>query len=136
MKLKLQVYLAFVGIILICWLGYHFIFESKHYAKYFLQHRILKHVLNFIWLLLITALGYWGLKYSNIKWAKQLWLIINLSVIVFLLLIGLIDLIFSPFNLNIITGFAYLRYFFQSPLPFIMIIALTHVDLKNVNKSY
>ena len=87
--------IALIFIIIICWCGYKFIYEGSNHGENNLawmdKRRLLKHCLNYLWLLLIFIIGYWGLKHQHPIWLIKVWIIFYLTALLVLPAFGIID---------------------------------------------
>ncbi len=97
--------IALIFIMIICWCGYQFIYEGSNHGENNLawmdKRRLLKHCLNYLWLLLIFIIGYWGLKHQHPIWLIKVWIIFYLTALLVLPAFGIIDLLIGGFAKNI-----------------------------------
>ena len=133
MQKNKRVFISLLLIIITCWIGYTIIYEST--LSVFINHyRFIKHVANFLLLISIFIIGNWGLKFYTPIWIFSLWNISYLVIIVILLLLGILDIFLYSFLLNFKVAIAYLRFFFQSPMPYLSLLLISKLDFE-VKKS-
>jgi hypothetical protein len=133
MKKSKRFYIALALIATISWLGYTIIYESK-FSILINNHRVLKHTCNFFWLICVFYIGKIGLKNHEPVWIYSLWTVSYTVIISLLFLLGLADLFLTSFLLNIKVGIAYLRFFFQSPMPFLLLLIISKLDFDVLKK--
>lgn len=83
-----------------------------------------KHAINLSLLIAVGIIGYWGIRFQYMPWLRQMWLLIYLLVLCFILFFGLIDLISKFTNRNFRDFVGYTRAFFTSPLPYAIALFL------------
>ncbi len=71
-------------------------FAGNYYLKEPLVKNVTKqslqwYLLDMVWLLLMIAIGYYGLKYHEFKWLRPVWLIVN-GLLLLLLLVNKVTL--------------------------------------------
>lgn len=68
-------------------------FVTPAIARLSIQQAALKHGWNFLWLMVVAAIGWWGLKVYRESWTARLWLPLYGISCAVLLLAGVIDLL-------------------------------------------
>jgi|GEM_PF-2264943 len=124
--------IAIVLMVIVNWIGYRFMYEDAT-AKQFLDgRRLLKHILNFSWLLIIYLIGYYGWYSYKYIWVKKTWTVIYGFVVIIMIVLGMVDLLIGSFKLDMKDAIGLCRFFFESPMPFSL---LWFVCSRNDNKK-
>lgn len=114
--------IAFVIILILSWVAY-----QGYETKYF--YRIpfyAKHLINFGLLALIALAGWYGLAGHSQKWMSGLWILLYSVVIMFMVVIGLIDLRLKFEISNFREMVHDLRMFFTTPVPFAFLLFINY----------
>jgi hypothetical protein len=109
---------SFLLILILCWIGFRFLYENDY-----INHvpRISRHAYNFSWLALTGLIGYWGWHNYKVTWVKPLWLFSYSGVIILMITLGIIDLVIGTVSANFKDIIGYTRFFFTSPMPFMIL---------------
>ncbi|MBN8837280.1 MAG: hypothetical protein J0I09_08480 [Sphingobacteriia bacterium] len=108
-----------VLIVVVCWLFYAFAFENGWKQK---LPRILGHLLNLLWIVIIFAIGFWSFHKNLLK--KKLWSLSYLLLLIVLLTGALIEmLVRKKFYLSS-DFFGGLKATFTSPFVFVLFLLL------------
>ena len=108
-------------IIVLSWLELQFFTEASGVAEFTRQ---LAHIL---FLLAIMVVGYYAWANNPLKWLKQLWLLAYVGVFLLIILIGVLNR-FINFSIGFLDEIHLVRVFFNSPLPFIMLMVLAYMQ--------
>jgi len=120
-RVKLKI--SFVVVNIISWFSYQSIFENNGLAQ---MPKIYKYACHFSFLMLMAGAGYLGWRGHKKGWAPKLWLYSYALVIVLMVLSGIVNLSL-PGGLPqpVISIPAYLFYFFNTAVPFMVVYVLT-----------
>jgi hypothetical protein len=113
---------AFISICFITLLTYQ-AFEGYRFLTG--KPQLVKHIFNIGFLLAVAAIGYYSLNRFPEKWIVKIWTFLYLAVIAFLLLFGVIDVLFHLQIQNVRNMLSGIKMFFCSPLPFLLLIFLS-----------
>lgn len=128
-KLDWKVYLSLIIIIALSWIENQYITESVGVEA------VKRKLLHFIFLagIQVTGYAYW-FKHS-LSWMKQAWMAAYFGMFALLLFIGVCNWRFHFLSTTFLDQVHYVRTFFCSPLPFIITIVLSRMDLKNLGAT-
>jgi len=115
LKQKTKIWVSFIVINILCWLFFRFLYESGEKNK---LPRILGHIFNFSWLLLVGLLGHLAWKNVTPTWIRDVWIYSYAGLTIVLVFFGLIDWMMGGFSLDLRELFGLTRAFFTTPMPF------------------
>jgi CDP-diglyceride synthetase len=121
MQNKGRLWVCLFIIIVLSWLELQFFTEASGVAEFTRQ---LAHIL---FLLAIMGVGYYAWANNPLKWLKQVWLLAYAGVFLLILLIGVLNR-FINFSIGFLDEIHLVRVFFNSPLPFIMLMVLAYMQ--------
>ncbi len=121
MQSKVRVWVSLVVIIVLSWLELHFFTEASGVAAFTRQ---LAHI---VFILGIMAVGYWAWSGNRVPWLKKVWLLAYASVLMLIITVGILNQ-FLHFSINFLDEIRLIRVFFNSPLPYIMLMVLAYLQ--------
>jgi hypothetical protein len=87
-------------------------------------HPILKHVINFGFIIIIAFTGLHAFSFLSTAWVKRLWSYCYVAVISILIAYGLVDMWYHVSDTNLREMFSNFRMFFTSPVPYGVLVFL------------
>lgn len=117
---KKYLLISFIFILIISYLGFSIVYEGN-LVKQVEKIRIIKHMVNFFWIVIIAIIGAWGWNKTVLLWPYKIWYFIYISSIILFIFFGIIDLLFGGLNFTLRVSLGYFHMFLQSPMPFIVL---------------
>lgn len=123
-------WIILILIIAISWVDYQYFSEMLNARILPASIRQGAHILI---LSIITALGYWGWKKQETGWVERFWLMAYMLLIIFLIIIGGIQIMLNIFARDFLDLVSNIRLFFTSPAPYLILKVLYILTNKTKN---
>lgn len=117
MQNKWRIWLSLLIIVALSWIELQFFTESIGVEE------TKRKVAHLIFLVAVGAVGYFAWAKHPVRWLKSVWLLGYSVALVLILGVGLIQMQFQIFGTAFLDEIHHIRVFFNSPLPFIMLLA-------------
>ncbi|RYD56511.1 MAG: hypothetical protein EOP56_12515 [Sphingobacteriales bacterium] len=114
---KARLWISLLIIVVLSWIELQFFTESVGVEE---MKRKVAHIL---FLLAVGAVGYFAWAKHPVQWIKSVWLLGYAVALVIILGVGIIQWKFGVFGTAFLDEIHHIRLFFNSPLPFIMLLA-------------
>ena len=102
--------------------------ESQHISEATGVAEMKRRVFHIVFLGGIYATGIWYWHQHRTGWIKYLWTLAYAGLVLLLVGVGMLQWKFQIFSEQILDQVRYLRVFFSSPLPFIIMLIIPRVE--------
>lgn len=116
---RVRLWLCVIVITVLSWIEFQYFSEGGDAGG-----AIARQIAHVLFMLAIVGIGYYGWSKHPVKWAKQAWLLIYAFVFVLILGVGTLNKLFH-FDVQLLDEAHTLRKFFSSPVPFIVLWAIS-----------
>lgn len=131
MNQRSKFWLGLIAITLVCYLDYHFFNEGYSVRKISSTVRQAGHLLI---LLSVVPIGYWAWKSHPLQWLKAIWMFAYGTALGFIITVGALKMFTDILPDMFFDWASTVRYFFCSPLPYLLVYMLTIVASRKGNQ--
>lgn len=124
LKTNWKLCLALVLIIALSWIETQYITEGTGVES------VKRKIYHVVFLGGIYAVGLWYWAQQIPSWLKSVWTFSYAGLLALLFVVGVLSWKFGIFSTDFLDQIHHVRTFFCSPLPFLVILALTKMDIK------
>jgi hypothetical protein len=117
MQNKSRIWISLLIIVALSWIELQFFTESIGVEE------TKRKVAHMAFLVAVGAVGYFAWVKHPVRWLRSVWLLGYTVALLLIVVVGVIQMQFQVFGTAFLDEIHHIRVFFNSPLPFIMLLA-------------